>query len=252
MKEEYINVIDRYFHGQLSEEELKVFEQQRREISEFNDLVQEMEILTEAVKRNALQKKRQYLQNLEKSLTPVPIRQPNLPIRRSLFQKLAMAAGFLLLLFVGTYYFDHIANSPRQISQQYFKPYLTLDAERGQNSDAANLSIMEKAYLYYGAEQWDNASEQFELLLHENYDPAHAFFLANAYLANKQYSKAIPLLEKLHTENSEFSLRAQWYLSLAYLQSGNIEKAKTLLQEINNNQSAPSYKERAAKILEQL
>ena len=59
------------------------------------------------------------------------------------------------------------------------------------------------------------------------------YFLGAAYLAKKQASKAIPYLQLVSESENKFQQYSYYYLALAYLKEGEIERAKQALQKSN-------------------
>jgi len=76
------------------------------------------------------------------------------------------------------------------------------------------------------------------------------FFLGITYLALGNYSSAIELLNGIKGTGAEFSKEAQWYLGLAYLKTGEKDKAVACFKPLADS---PGYfREKAEKILRRL
>ena len=80
------------------------------------------------------------------------------------------------------------------------------------------------------------------------------YYKGLSYMADKHAAKAIPELKKAMQEGTDSlsAIKAKWYLSLAYLKTGNIKKTALLLGEIAGNRYETVYKAKAAALLKEL
>jgi hypothetical protein len=112
---------------------------------------------------------------------------------------------------------------------------------------------LEDAFAYYESKEYKEAAVAFEPadLNTETREPneEHTTFYARyykalSYMANNNADKAIPELEKAINESTDSlaGIKAQWYLSLAYLKAGNLKKTEALLREIIDNSYETAYK----------
>ena len=75
-------------------------------------------------------------------------------------------------------------------------------------------------------------------------------YLGNTLLAQKQYKKAIPVLQNALEVDKE-SGKTSWYLALALLGDGQKEEAQKLFEDIKENATDSYYSELAEKVLEE-
>jgi hypothetical protein len=108
--------------------------------------------------------------------------------------------------------------------------------------DNANKNTAEKAFSLYDNGKYQEALTYFEQLTHNDEQPNLLFFQANAYLATQQIEKAIPLLEKISQNNSEWQQKGEWYLALA-LSEIKKERAVSLFDKIKNTPNHPYQKQ---------
>ena len=85
------------------------------------------------------------------------------------------------------------------------------------------------------------------------------YYLAQCYMsinntANNNLANAIQEFENAITKAPDeiWKSKAQWYQALAYLKTGQIQKAETLLERIRTNEQANEYKQKAIKLIEEL
>ena len=81
-----------------------------------------------------------------------------------------------------------------------------------------------------------------------------SYYKAICYMAIKNIQKAIPELKSAIAKSPDhlFQIKAQWYLSLAYIKTGDLKKAGELLSQITSNKQSSSYKIKAQKLIDDL
>lgn len=243
--------IDNYLNGTLSEVERAAFEaqlQQDASLREKVQLVREVDsVLSEEddlnFQRIVESETDLFLKNLdsnsegelkeEKKSPP-----PATPTRKigGFSRRWAIAASFLLLLVSIMLLWQLQSNHPlsnEELFAQYSDTYPLNEDLRGSDS---TISDFEKGIQQYQANNFDAATEIFEILLAKNeQDMSLSFCLANAYfnqnppqfdLASKQFQKIIT------NDSSIYVPKAKWYLALIWLQKEELEKAKKLLKEV--------------------
>ena len=122
--------------------------------------------------------------------------------------------------------------------------------------------LLDDAFFYYASGQYESAVTAIDSALtktttrgNDTFTPLTGFY-ASYYKALSLMSlgntaAAIPLLQQaLQQSPAEMlSIKAQWYLSLAYLKEEKTPDAAKTLQLLINNPAAGAYKSRAQKIL---
>lgn len=180
----------------------------------------------------------------------------------SLFRRLAIAASFALLLTAGWFLMNQQSSSPDQLFADNFAVHqdvLSLEiedrlAETGFGTNKEALATLQKGMDTYKAGDYQSAIDQFNAF--ETTAPEDAlatyanFYKAIALLKTEYVSDAQKVLEKI-IEQTAFPLLddAKWYLALIYLKQDNKQGATFLLRTLN---LSDAYKERAAKLLEQI
>lgn len=87
-------------------------------------------------------------------------------------------------------------------------------------------------------------------MLKDNSAIAPHFFMGITHLALGNYEQAISLLSDVTSRSGEYGIEAGWYLGLAYLKTGEKEKASACFELLA--QTPGFYHERADKILRRL
>jgi tetratricopeptide (TPR) repeat protein len=77
------------------------------------------------------------------------------------------------------------------------------------------------------------------------------YYRAQSYLAIDSAPKAIPDLNKAvkNTPDSHWKFKVQWYLALALLKTGKVEKAVAQLNQVTNNNTSGEYRQKATELL---
>lgn len=138
----------------------------------------------------------------------------------------AIAAGILMLFLIG-YLLIPKQQSPAQFAMNYFEPY-PLSNIRGESTDQQE--VMDKALVPYQQGNFGEALPYLRQLQQAN--PTNSQFklnLASGLMAEGQPEEAIALLKTISGQSAD---AAEWYLALAYLQDGQVDVAKGILQEI--------------------
>lgn len=80
------------------------------------------------------------------------------------------------------------------------------------------------------------------------------YYIAQCYMSINNTANAIQEFENAITKAPDeiWKSKAQWYLALAYLKTGQIQKAETLLERVGTNEQANEYKQKAIKLIEEL
>lgn len=162
-----------------------------------------------------------------------------------------IAAGFILL--IGIYLLWPVNSTSNSLQAQLEK---VLEEDALPHSDVrkgpSDLGNQQQSFIdAYNAEEYQQAvtigtqlTQQETAKSNEN-----LFYLALSHFYLKDYQKARAILAPLQiniTEGRPFDQESKWFLSLSYLQLGEIEQAKPLLEELR---TAGAWKSEAARQL---
>lgn len=261
-------LLDRYLNKKLDDSEKVAVEERLLNDPAFAELLEDIKLVKVAVRRKVLKDNFQHLRQLESTLPEInideerPVATKTTSKLRSLRQKLTVAAGILFLVFGSGLFLFNEGRVNEQLFHKNFKVYPSMENERGIANTGTRLqkenietkeSKIARAYVYYNAEYWSEAIPALQNLIKEYNRPMDQYYLGISQLANKDATNAINTFQKVLELNSEYGSRAEWYLALAFLSNNQREEAVTYLKAIVKNEESPkSYKENAARLLEDL
>jgi tetratricopeptide (TPR) repeat protein len=189
------------------------------------------------------------IQDLTVNKSAKQCRENNKTFRIRKISNLNKAAALLITIAtVGSilYFTFHPDTSHEQIFSEYFIPYPNMITIK-----SVNEYNMQAAMYYYDIKSYDSAILLFDkILLEEPGMKSIMFYKANSLLAAGMTEKAIPILEAITQDSSEYQSPATWYLALALLKSGETNKAKKLFLDLTGQETY--YCNRAKIILDQL
>ena len=144
------------------------------------------------------------------------------PMKRYL---IAAAVGLLILI--------GIFSLPKggDPNEQLFAAYFQADPGLITTMSGGNNYAFNKAMVAYKEGKYKEAIDSWEKLYQNNpQNDSLNYFLGAAHLANAETQKAISYLEQVYPRvESSFQQESLWYLGLAYLKAGEVEKAKEFL-----------------------
>lgn len=159
----------------------------------------------------------------------------------------------LILLALGIFMMTKFLKTepkPDNLYQAYFQPAPNFysPSERSQNFK----SPLEQAFVFYDQQEFGKAVTQFEEIKNtEVYLPEVQFYHANALMASGQIEKARPLLEELTNLKSRYHQETEWLLALNYLKSEHLDALEEVLSRILSNPNHPYLRE-AKRLQKQL
>lgn len=187
----------------------------------------------------------QMRQRLKQRLEEVEAEERPTNIRRITSRVWAIAAGIALLVTASTLFWRSSQPIPSaELAQELFEPLpnVLAPALRG---DAQAQNKLQLALDAYSQGHYAQAIQAFENLPDSLQSDQTAIYLASAFFAEGQNRKVIAMLEPAPQAEA-----SQWLLCLAYLAQGQVEKARSLAEQLQANAS-PYYQERAAELLRQ-
>lgn len=230
---EKIAMIGKYLQGELQEEERGRFEKMIQEDPEF---AEEVNLAITLDARFKVEKKQHWQSLLAKgeASDPVPEVDNQAKIRRLRWVRsvaaillVALLASLLFLYLNPSSDIDVLAN--RQLTNPYPDPVVLMGPE--EVTQDQNLYIRA-----YSEKEYEQGIAPLERLIEKNQeDPELYFYLAlcQLYQSKPDYEKAISNFEESRRlKEAIYGPRADWFISLAYIKSGQLDQAKVLLQKI--------------------
>lgn len=154
-------------------------------------------------------------------------------------------ATVLIVLSVRYFKLQEQIRSYQQLSAQYFEPLEPLLITNTQVNQT-----LDRAMQWYGDGDYTRAASSFEAYLEQEGDWNAALYLGISHMAEGKSQAAIEALQLVQPKEADpIYAAAQWYLSLAYLSTGDNETARIHLEKL---QADALYGSSATQLLQQL
>jgi tetratricopeptide (TPR) repeat protein len=168
---------------------------------------------------------------------------------------IALAASVVLAIIIVPYFMptgdvfvDNFKPAP-DLSISFKKQDLELISEGKQTDLNEQVKIIEKALK---RKEYDKALALLNGLFEKNWYKDELFiYRANALLGKGETQQAIEEYQTLLDNDTEFETMTKWYLALAYVRNKEAEKAKPLLDEISKATNG-IYSKKAKRLLKKL
>jgi len=245
----YFKSIDKYFEGEMSENELIEFEKKMKSNKKLKAEVEFQKELQDSLNdkqifdlKNNLEKIHNEAKNAQNSETNQE------PVVRELFiKKIQLAAAVIIIMIIASsvfYFMNNRTMSNETLYGIYYEPAKTMLVVRSGNNEEVNLM---QALQKYNHNDYDGAIEVFE----KDNSKMAKFFLALSYMETNRVIDAVNLLKAIIEENDNlFVDQAEWYLGLCYLKLNETEKA--IIQFSKISQSNNIYKIKSEEILKNI
>lgn len=242
-------LINKYFNDTLSDQEYVLFNKLLQEDPAFKEEFLFQKDLKKALQLNQRESLKATLQGFEKDLEQ----------KKNIFTSKTWlaAASVIILLGIGALIFNSYSNKdPRKLYVEYFEPYRNIirPVERGEDDG----SIETKAFQAYENGEFYKAINLFNSVesIEEEDSDYIDFYKAISLMALDKNKEAADLLLPIATEvekgDYDLTQKANWYLALTYLNSGEIEKARSQFYRISHDDAFTFKKEEAEEILDKL
>jgi tetratricopeptide (TPR) repeat protein len=171
----------------------------------------------------------------------------NKPKTFSILRGVLAAASLMAFVFTG-YWLWQISNTPKlsPLVLANFEPYPALDIHKG----VGDKDITDEALQTYTNKDYKKAIPLLEQGFQLKKDSLFLFYQGVAYLGNGQAEQAQTILKNLQGADTVPTESVAWYLALAYIQSGQKEQALALLDKLKNTEG--KYQQKAVDILGKL
>lgn len=247
MNTEYdIELVEKYFDRELTEEEDRLITQRLETDQEFKALFEQEKILIQSIRLSELEQDLHRLKELEKNLSGDGQTGdgPSFHVKPWYY---AVAAAVALLATLSVWQLPQRAN-PEQLFEAYFTPARNVYEPRVRGTDpAAQRAAAFQAY------EWGNyklAVDQFTALLKEKQEPGMLLLNGNANLMLGNVQAAEENFLALIRDFNELDDAGRWYLGLCYLKDGETNRAKEVLGELAKGEGL--YATKATELLEKV
>lgn len=238
LKETDLHLIDKYLQSQLDAKEEKLFVEKQND----PDFQKELDLRKNSLsvfKKNGRQALKKKLQFLEKEIQGESIANKQPTKVRNINRGAWIGVAAALLLLMGMFWWNTQTANSDQLFAQHFQPYPNIIAPIVK-SKTPSTSEYELAFQTYEQGDYQKAIPLLEKISSEE----GKFYLAISQLANGDGKQAIPLLFDLNNDPSNrFYQASQWYLALAYLKTDQPDKANDILDLIKRIPNHNFYKQ---------
>lgn len=225
MDEKNIELIESFYKGNLRGEELRAFNQKRREDRSFDQEVEDYLLIFESIKNEG---EREFLNNLKNWENEISQKQET-PVY-NINRILAVAATVLVLIIPLTYWWisEQSSVNSNDLFVAYFQPYDDVVSERSNEVDDFQVGMSA-----YNNNNYEQAIKHLKLVREQDSNKNAAnLYLGIAYLANNQPDDAEQLFSLLkNSDDGLYKEVAEWNLVLTYLKK---DKTDLLEKELNN------------------
>lgn len=232
-------IID-YLDGLMGTDERDAFESELAKDPGLKDRLEDLRVAREAVKQFGTRERvaslhKEMMKELKQDRSPAKV----INMRKAVRITMAVAAS-LLLIVVGVKIFN-ASNSPEQLYNDTFVDY-SLPVERGAQQ---NNTTVEKDYASR------NYTAVIKYAQSNSLSGKDSFLTAISYLKTGNTTTAIQWLNTVNG-GSSFYPDAQFYLSLAYLKNKNYDKALELMNQIHDNRDHPYNSSISSELIEKV
>jgi tetratricopeptide (TPR) repeat protein len=238
-----IENLDNYWHNQLSKTDRLTIENRLKTDADFRQAAEEMRLITEGLEIVRLRKMKARLVGLEATLPAIDLPSP------TNWLKIALVALVLALATFAVWYFGMREKPKAKVPDEiiaYFEPYPALGIKMG----AEKVSIKEEALRTYGTNDFKQAIPLLQKAFEVGKDSMLLFYRSISLIAMNQPKEAIASLDGLQTSEIVPIESVKWYLALAYIENKQNEKAVPLLKIIANTEGGD--KQKAVELLKKI
>jgi tetratricopeptide (TPR) repeat protein len=243
--EKDIALVEKYFDAELNDSEMNHFTSRLESDENFKTLVEQEKAILGAIRHQGLTENLQYLETLEASLGNRSHVRLQAPVKKWYYAAAAVTIGVLI---VGKILLNSFNESPDKLFEAYFTPYPNTFEPTVRGNSA--ISKRSQAFEAYEQGDYENAAILFSELLATNKEPGMLLLLGNANLILGNVEKAKENFAALNKDFDELDIQSKWYLSLCYLKSGDVERARTMLKELGKTEIA--YANKAKELLDKV
>src|SRR5690606_15214592 len=228
MNTEYdIDLVERYFDNELSEGESALVVKRLKTDAEFKAVFDRERALIRSIRAAGLSRDLQLLKEIERGISA----SSQGTVRR--IQPWYYAAAAAVVLFaVATVWLFPNRQTPDELFNDYFTPLSNTFAPTLRSETLSQ----PEAFMYYDRGDYATSASLFGEMLVQEANPDVLLLSANANLAAGNTSVAEEHLLTLIRDFDEYDTPAKWYLGLCYLKQGNVDKARTVLEELGQRE----------------
>ena len=244
---DFSHFIERYNAGEMSDEEKKWFEKELDGNQKLQDEVNLRKNTDMVLRNQGIISLRNKLSAIEKERSERKV----IVMRTKRTVYLRYAAVIASLVVVGSIFlFNGNNQGTDEVINRYYKPYEPPTSQRsGMTAENADFTL---ALEFYNTHDYEKAALFFNKVVESNPKDMQSLFLNGvSNFEEKKFPEATMSFSTVIKDNNNLFIEtAKWYLALCYLKTDELDKAKSLLQIINDEGGI--YSKKAKKIIKKL
>lgn len=144
--------------------------------------------------------------------------------------------------------FENLADSINNLIAQFFMPY----SAAYRNVAVEQLSTEDQGFFYYNKKEYSKAIPMLQKLPEDDHEAQ--LMIGSAYAALQDYESAYPYFKQLIDDEAVFYLdEAYWYAALSLIGLNRLEEAKKHVQDlINKKKISAAMRENAYALLQKI
>jgi tetratricopeptide (TPR) repeat protein len=223
-----IDLVERYFDNELSEGEFAQVNERLKSDVEFRAIFDRERALIRSIRASGLTRDLKLLKEVERGISAA-----DKGHLRRIQPWYYVAAAAVALFVVAALWMLPNQETPDELFNDYFTPVRNTFSPAFRGDEAAT---QPEAFRYYDQGDFATAASLFGEMLAQETDPDVLLLSANANLAVGNTVVAEENLITLIRDFDEYDTPAKWYLGLCYLKQGNVDKARTVLEELGQRE----------------
>jgi len=249
---EDIALIEAYINKQLTPDERQAFEQRLEKDADLKQATKDFQLLFPLLEKGFRAQNLAYLKALDAELPEPKLLQVKKGTAWKRWLGLGLAASLIAVLIAFATIYNN-PKPPFDVVAQvdtYFEPYPNITTSR--SIDSTLKKAYEAGLEAYTKEQYELALKYWQQVPDSAISWQQWRYMGNAYLALRPSyaTQAIEALQQAQAQESVQNGITQWYLALAYVNNKEPEKAEPILQAIINNPDTDrAYAQKAQKLL---
>ncbi|MBA6153160.1 tetratricopeptide repeat protein [Gelidibacter maritimus] len=215
-------LIEKYFSKRLTEVELLEFNKRYHTNENFK---QEVDFLKNVQAVSKADDDVQFKNQLASYETQIS---PKKAFAKTKWLKPLIAVAAILIFALGFLFVLNTPSNKDALFSTYFEPSKNVSAPIIRSD--ANDQLANNAFIAYVETDYQAALSLFEQAFESTKNSELLFYKGNSLLALDKTKEAIEVFKTHLTYSDALTKRTHWYLALAYLKSGQVEKAKQELR----------------------
>lgn len=243
------HLIEKYFKGTLSEEELHIFNEKLQKDSKFEQEFRDMKFVREGAKESARANALNILQSVEANFAKKETTKINVSMRRLV----SIAASLIVIATVSYFAISNRTGGTMtgdEVFTAYYEAYpnIVSGIERGENIEINTLSA--RAYNAYDIKDFSRSANLFAELLDVEKSAENYFYSGITNLEAGNLDVAKNHFNTVMNNFAELREQSQWYLAMTFLKEDDLEAGVSSLAVLSLKNS--SYGRDSKKVLKSL